>query len=72
MENENGSYTQHKCGRMCRHMGGTPGSVYGLGFIGALIFYIQNATTFWMGVLGVLKAIVWPAMIVYKALEFLR
>ena len=47
-------------------------AVYGFGLIGALVYYIQHAATFMMGVLGVLKAIVWPAMIVYKLLEFLK
>lgn len=45
------------------------GAVYGLGFIGAAIYYIQAATGFWMGVLGVLKAIVWPAFLVYELLR---
>lgn len=45
------------------------GSVYGLGFIGAAIYYISTATGFWMGVFGVLKAIVWPAFVVYNALK---
>jgi len=47
------------------------GAVYGLGFIGAAIYFISTAGTFWIGVLGVLKAIVWPAILVYEALEFL-
>jgi hypothetical protein len=47
-------------------------AIYGLAFIGALIYYIVHATSFWMGVLGMLKAIVWPAMLVYKMLEFLK
>jgi len=46
--------------------------IYGLGLIGALVYYIQHATTFSNGVLGVLKAIVWPAMLVYKLLSFLH
>jgi hypothetical protein len=46
--------------------------VYGFGFIGALVYYIQHATTFAMGLLGILKAIVWPAMLVYQALETLK
>lgn len=45
------------------------GAVYGLGFIGALIYYLANATSFWVGVLGILKAIVWPAMLVYHLLS---
>jgi hypothetical protein len=45
------------------------GTVYGLGLIGAAVYYISNATGFWMGVLGFLKAIVWPALLVYEALK---
>ena len=44
-------------------------AVYGLGLIGAAIYYISIATSFWMGVLGFLKAIVWPAFLVYDALK---
>jgi len=50
---------------------GASGAIYGLGFIGAVVYYIQHAATFGAGVLGVLKAIVWPAMLIYKALMFL-
>ena len=46
--------------------------IYFLGFIGALVYYIQHASSFGVGVLGFLKALVWPAMIVYKLLEFLK
>lgn len=49
----------------------TSGAVYGLGFIGAAIYYISVATGFWMGVLGFLKAIIWPVFMVYEALKFL-
>ena len=51
---------------------GVAGGAYGLAFIGALVYFIQHATSFWGGVLGVLKAIVWPALTVYKLLEFLK
>lgn len=51
------------------HHGGT-GAVYGLGFIGSAIYYVSTATGFWMGVLGILKAIVWPAFLAYEALKF--
>jgi hypothetical protein len=47
-------------------------AVYGLGLIGAAVYFIQHAATFWIGVLGFLKAIVWPALLVYKLLEFLK
>ncbi len=51
--------------------GASGGAVYGLGFIGAAIYFISQATSFWIGVLGVLKAIVWPAFLVYEALKAL-
>lgn len=57
---------KHKCG-----CGACGGGAYGLAFLGAAIYYIQHANSFWMGVLGILKAIVWPAILVYKLLEFL-
>ena len=50
---------------------GTPEAVYGLGMVGALIYFIEHATTFWGGVLGVLKSIVWPAVLIYEVLQFL-
>lgn len=50
---------------------GPAGAVYGLGLIGALVYYITTATSFWVGVLGVLKALVWPAFLVFAAMKFL-
>jgi hypothetical protein len=44
-------------------------AIYGLGFIGAAIYFISTATGFWMGALGVAKALVWPAFLVYEALK---
>jgi len=55
----------------------TPGSsscggcAYGLGLIGAAIYYISTATGFWMGVLGFLKAMIWPVFLVLELLKFL-
>lgn len=53
------------------NQGATSGAVYGLGLIGAVIYFISQATTFWLGVLGFLKALAWPAFMVYEALKFL-
>ena len=54
-------------------LGGLDAIAYtaGPGLIGALIFYVQQADGFWSGVLGILKAIVWPAFVVYDLLKFL-
>lgn len=51
---------------------GASEAVYGLGFIGALVYFIQHAATFGMGVLGVLKAVVWPAILIYQVLAALK
>jgi len=52
------------------YQGNAPASaVYGVGLIGAAIYYISTATSFWIGVLGILKALVWPAFLVYEALK---
>jgi hypothetical protein len=46
-------------------------SIYGLGFIGAVVYFISHATGFWIGVLGFLKSIVWPAFLVYGLFKHL-
>jgi len=51
--------------------GGSAGAIYVLGIVGAAVYYISQATGFWMGVLGFLKGLVWPAFMVYGLLKFL-
>ncbi len=58
-------------GKWCGSQAGG-GAVYGLGFIGAIIYFIQTATSLWDGVLGVLQALLWPAFLVYHLLDFLK
>ena len=47
------------------------GMGYCLGVLGAAIYYVSTATTFWMGVVGILKAFVWPAFLVFELMKFL-
>ena len=49
---------------------GCGGALYFVGFIGAAVYYISTATSFWGGGLGVIKAIVWPAFLVFEAMKF--
>ena len=65
-------YKKYMFKRHGRRDGGMCGGIYGLAFIGAAIYFVQNSTTFWMGVLGVSKALVWPALIIYKVLGILH
>lgn len=47
------------------------GWTYCLGVIGAFIYYLQTTSGFWEGLLGFLKALVWPAYFVYHIFKFL-
>lgn len=58
-----------KCGCIVCSCKGN-GAVYGLGFLGSAVYYISTASGFWNGVLGVLKALVWPAFLAFEALKF--
>ena len=45
--------------------------IYALGVIGAAVYYISNATSFGIGVIGFLKALAWPAFLVHGTLKHL-
>ncbi|MBT3865730.1 hypothetical protein HOF78_01355 [Candidatus Woesearchaeota archaeon] len=49
----------------------SPSCVWFLGFIGAAIYNISVSVGFWSGVLGVIKALVWPAFLVFKIMQYL-
>jgi phage gp29-like protein len=53
------------------HSGGAD-AVYGIGMIGAWVYYLQRATTNQERALGLAKGLVWPAFLVYALLEFLE
>lgn len=75
MEENNNSHKYEGCGK-CGHWHGgrgadSAGLVWFLGAVGGAVYYIQQADTFGAGALGVLKALVWPAMLVYELMGFL-
>lgn len=55
----------------CNNIGCTQ-PLYGLGFIGALVFYLQHSVGILGFILAFLKAIVWPAFMVYDLLNYLH
>lgn len=71
MENETNKEKKEGCSKINSSCNTAGGGIYGLAFVGALVYYLQHAETFWQGVLGFLKALVWPAILVYKLLELL-
>lgn len=44
---------------------------YFLGFLGSAVYYIATASSFWMGVWGFIKALVWPAFLVFEIMKYL-
>ena len=56
-------------GHHAKHMAkqSSPGdAVYGLGVIGALVFYIHvHSGSLWLVILAFVKAVFWPALFVY-------
>ncbi len=72
MTTDTKSTEQEQRGQKVIYRNGASASVYGLGFLGALVYYIGHATTLWLGVLGFFKAVFWPAMLVYGLLKYLN
>jgi hypothetical protein len=50
---------------------GSAGGFYFIGFIGAAVYFVSHSHSFWEGVVGLLKAAVWPGFLVYEALSTL-
>ena len=44
------------------------GGAYFFGFVGAAIYFVSHSVGFWGGVFGIVKAIFWPAFVVFKIL----
>jgi hypothetical protein len=54
-----------------RVQGGSSEAVYGLGLIGAWVYYIGRATTPQERVKGFFKGLFWPAYLVFALFKFL-
>jgi hypothetical protein len=72
MMNDKNSATHDHQGGKGMNNNGLFGAIYGIAFIGAAVYYIQHAATFWAGALGIFKALFWPAVLMYKLLELLK
>ncbi len=75
MTDDNNSSTKNCQDRrgMGKHGGSEiAGGVFFMAFIGAAVYFIQQATSFGMGVLGFLKAIIWPYFLINNLFEFLN
>jgi hypothetical protein len=66
--NSNSSENQEKD---VQTQGGASDAVYGLGLIGAWVYFIGQANTNQERLQGFFKGFVWPAYLVYKLFEYL-
>ena len=51
---------------------GQSSALYGLGVIGALFYFLQNAATFTAVMIGIFKSFFWPAFIIFRVLTDLH
>ena len=51
--------------------GGLCGGTYFFAVVGSAIYFTQNAASFGDGFFGLIKALFWPAVLVYEALKTL-
>lgn len=61
----------HHHGCHC-HGNANSGAIYGLGVVGALFYFLQNSVTFGMVMVGIGKAVFWPAILMFKLLTYLQ
>lgn len=47
-------------------------AIYGLGVIGALFYFLQHASNFTGFIMGIGKAVFWPAILMFKLLTYLQ
>jgi hypothetical protein len=68
------AYSHESAGQKTKviYRGGASEAVYGLGLLGAWFYYLTNATSIGMGVLGIVKGVFWPALMVYEVLKYLN
>lgn len=57
------------------HHHGNPGGAFGffgfMAFIGVAVYNVQQVSGFWLIVLAILKAMVWPAFLLHKIFTML-
>lgn len=56
-----------------RGYGPVPGNaLYGLGILGAWVYFWQQADGFWEHALALVEGVIWPALMAYDAFSRLR
>ncbi len=61
---------KHSC--KCSSSNSRGNAIYGLGVIGALFYFLQNASGIEAVLWGIGKAVFWPAILMFKLLTYLQ
>lgn len=51
--------------------GASGGGAYFMGMIGSAVFWVQQSDGFWPIIGALLKALVWPAFVIYDLLQYI-
>ena len=51
---------------------GPTGYIFFVAWIGALFYFVSQVDGFWNIIVAILKSFVWPALVMYRVLEFLH
>jgi hypothetical protein len=54
------------------HEHGPTGFVFFAAYIGAVVYFFEQSPDFWGFIMAIIKAIVWPAFVVFYGLEALQ
>lgn len=60
------------CKPRCHNGSGGQCAIYGLGVVGALFYFLQNAPNFGAVMIGIGKSVFWPAILMFKLLTYLQ
>jgi hypothetical protein len=55
-----------------KHVNSGSNAIYGWGLVAALFYYLQHVTTYWDGVIGIIKALLWPAFLLFKVFTLIK
>lgn len=62
--------TEIKITKKSKAPSGGAGGIWFLGFLGALVYYLHtHSGTVWLVLIALLKAVFWPAFLVYHLLQ---
>lgn len=48
------------------------GAIYGIGMLGAIVYFVQRANGIGEIIVGLIKGVFWPGVVVHRALELLN